>query len=73
MGTGEYLQNRTLVAYAVKSRIDKLDLKKLQSFSKCKGHCEYKNKNNQYTGKKSLPILHLIESQYPIYTKNSRS
>ena len=34
MGTGEIFQNRTLIAYALRSRIDKLDLIKLQSFFK---------------------------------------
>jgi hypothetical protein len=36
MGTGENLLNRTEVACAVKSRIDKRDLIKLQSFYKAK-------------------------------------
>ena len=36
MGTGEIFLNRTLVAYALRSRIDKWDLIKLQSFCKAK-------------------------------------
>jgi hypothetical protein len=36
MGTGEKFLNRTAMACAVKSRIDKWDLMKLQSFCKAK-------------------------------------
>ena len=36
MSTGEKFLNRTAMAYAVRSRIDKWDLKKLQSFCKAK-------------------------------------
>ena len=36
MGTGEKFLNRTAMACAVRSRIDKLDLMKLQSFCKAK-------------------------------------
>jgi hypothetical protein len=36
MGTGEIFLNRTAMACAVKSRIDKWDLMKLQSFCKAK-------------------------------------
>ena len=36
MGTGEIFLNRTLIAYALRSRIDKWDLIKLQSFCKAK-------------------------------------
>jgi hypothetical protein len=36
MGTGERFLNRIPMAYAVKSRIDKWDLIKLQSFCKAK-------------------------------------
>jgi hypothetical protein len=36
MGTGERFLNRTAMACAVRSRIDKWDLIKLQSFSKAK-------------------------------------
>ena len=37
MGTGEKFLNRTPIAYALRSRIDKWDLIKLQSFCKAKG------------------------------------
>jgi hypothetical protein len=36
MGTGEYSLNRTPIAYALRSRIDKWDLIKLPSFCKAK-------------------------------------
>ena len=36
MGTGEKFLNRTPIAYALRSRIDKWDLIKLQSFCKAK-------------------------------------
>jgi len=36
MCTGENFLNKTLMAYALRSRIDKWDLIKLQSFSKAK-------------------------------------
>jgi hypothetical protein len=36
MGTGEKFLNRTAMAYAPRSRIDKWDLIKLQSFCKTK-------------------------------------
>ena len=36
MGTGEIFLNRTLTAYALRSRIDKWDLIKLQGFCKAK-------------------------------------
>ena len=36
MGTGETFLNRTPMAYAIRSTIDKWDLKKLQSFCKAK-------------------------------------
>jgi phage-related protein len=37
MGTGEIFLNRTSMAYALKSTIDKWDLIKLKSFCKAKG------------------------------------
>ena len=37
MGTGEIFLNRTPIAYALRSRIDKWDLIKLHSFCKAKG------------------------------------
>jgi hypothetical protein len=36
MGTGEIFLNRTPIAYALRSRVDKWDLIKLQSFYKAK-------------------------------------
>jgi hypothetical protein len=59
IGTGEIFLNRTPITYALRSRIDKWNLIKLQS-------CKAKNtiigsNGNQQIGKISLPILHLIE------------
>ena len=36
MGTGEIFMNRTPISYALRSRIDKWDLIKLQTFCKAK-------------------------------------
>jgi hypothetical protein len=58
MGTGEKFLNRTAIACAVRSRIDKWDLKKFQSF--CKAKNTVNKTKRQQTGKRSLPILHLI-------------
>jgi hypothetical protein len=60
MGTGKKFLNRTAMACAVRSRNDKWEFIKLQSF--CKGKdTVIKTKGNQQIGKRSLPILHLIE------------
>jgi hypothetical protein len=71
MYTGGKFLNRTPMAYALRSRIDKWDLIKLQSF--CKEKDTVNGNSNQQVEKRSLPILHLIEGYYPIYTKNSRN
>jgi len=72
MGTGENFLNKTPMAYALRSRINKWDLIKLQSFCKAKDTV-VRTKHNQQIGKRSLPILQLIEGLYPKYIKNSRS
>jgi hypothetical protein len=59
MDTGEKVLNRTPMAYALRSRIDKWDLIKLQSF--CKAKKTNKQNANQQTGERSSPILHPIE------------
>ena len=59
MGTGEKFLNRTPMAYALRSRINKWDLIKLQSF--CKAKKTNKQNANQQTGERSSPILHPIE------------
>ena len=58
--TGENFPNRTPIAYALKSRIDKWDLIKLQSFCKAKTPLKGQNGNHQI-GKGYSPTLHLIE------------
>ena len=60
MGTREIFLNRTPIVYAVRSRIDKWDLIKLQS-SVRQRTLSIGQKGNQQNGKRSLPILHLIE------------
>ena len=60
MGTGEKFLNRTPIVYALRSRIDKWDFIKLQSFCKAKDTVN-KTKGNQHIGKRSLPILSPIE------------
>ena len=56
MGTGEIFLNRTAMACAVRSRIDKWDLMKLQSFCKAK---DTVNKTKR-PPTVSLPILNQI-------------
>jgi hypothetical protein len=53
------IPNRTAMACAVRSRIDKWDLMKLQSFCKAKDTVN-KTKRHQQIGKGSLPILNQI-------------
>jgi len=72
MGTGENFLNKTPMAHALISRIDKWDLIKLQSFCKARAML-LGQRGNQQVGKISLPILQQIEDLYPKYTKNSRS
>ena len=59
MGIGEKFLNRTSMACAVRWRIDKWDLMKLQSFCKEKDNVN-KQKDHQQIGKGSLPILNQI-------------
>jgi hypothetical protein len=59
MGTGEKFLNRTAMTYAVRSRIDKWDLIKLQNFCKAKDTVN-NTKGHQQIGKEFLPILNQI-------------
>ncbi len=59
MGTGEKFLNRTAMACAVRSRIDKWDLIKLQSFCKAKDTVN-KTKRPPTDWERSLPILNQI-------------
>jgi hypothetical protein len=54
MSTGENFLNRTSMECAVRSRIDKRDLIKLQRT------LSLRQKGNQQIGKISIPILNLI-------------
>jgi hypothetical protein len=47
LGTGEKFLNRTAMDYAVRSRIDKWDLIKLQSFCKAKDTVKWKKGHQQ--------------------------
>jgi hypothetical protein len=59
IGTGEQFLNRTAMAYAVRSRIDKWDIIKLQSFCKADSP-SIRQKGHQQVRKGSLPILSQI-------------
>ena len=59
MGTGEKFLNRAPMACAVRSRIDKWDLIKLQSFCKAKDTVN-RTKWQPTDWEKSLPIVHSI-------------
>jgi hypothetical protein len=56
---GETILNSTAMACAVRSKIDKWDLIKLQSFCEAKDTVN-KQKGHQPIGKVFLPILNLI-------------
>jgi hypothetical protein len=60
MGTGENYLNRMPIAYALRLRIDKWDLLKLQSPVRQRT-LSIGNNGKQQTEKRSLTILHLIE------------
>jgi hypothetical protein len=59
MGTGEKFLNKAAMVYAVRSRIDKWDLIKLQSFCKAKDTVNI-TKWQQTDWERSLGILYLI-------------
>ena len=59
MGTGEKSLNRIVMACTVRSRIDKWDFIKLQSFCKAKDTVN-KTKSHQQIRKEFLPILNQI-------------
>ena len=56
MGTGGKSLNRTIMDCAVRSRIDKWDPIKFQSFCNAKDTVSNKKKGHQQIGKGSLPI-----------------
>jgi hypothetical protein len=69
--TGEKFLNRTAKVCAVRSRIDKWDLIRLQSFFKPKDTVN-KTKRPPTDWEGSLPTLNQIGDYHPIYIKNSR-
>ena len=72
MGTGKNFLNKTPMAYALRSRIDKWDLIKLQSFCKTKATV-VRTKWQPTDWEKIFTNPTQIEAFYPKYTKNSRS
>jgi len=72
MCTGENLPNKTPMAHALRSRIDKWDLLNCKTSVRQRTLC-LGQKGNQQIEKRSLPILQQIEGLYPKYTKNPRS
>jgi hypothetical protein len=73
MGRGEILLNRTPIAYALRSIIDKWDLIKLQSFCKAKDTLNRTKKQTTDWEKIFTNPTSVYIGLYPIYTKNSRS
>ena len=69
IGTGGKFLNRTAMAYVIRSRIDKWDHIKLQSFCRAKDTVTIRQKGHQQIGKELLPILNLI-GDYKIYMFN---
>jgi hypothetical protein len=65
---GKKFLNRTTMACAVRSKIDKWDLIKLQCSCEAKDTVN-KTKRQSTDSKKSSPTLHLIEDLYPIYQR----
>jgi hypothetical protein len=57
MGTGGKFLNRTPIAYALRSRIDRWDIIKLQSSVSQRTLSIGQKGNNQQIGKRSLPIF----------------
>ena len=72
MGTGEKFLNRTAMACAVRSRIDKWDLIKLQSFCRAKDTVN-KTKRPPTDWERIFTNPKSDRGLYPIYIKNSRS
>jgi hypothetical protein len=72
IGTGGNFLNRTPMSHALKSRIDKWDPIKLESFCKAKGIV--KKTNWQHTDrKKKKNFTNSTSDRGPKYIKNSRS
>jgi hypothetical protein len=76
MGTGEEFLNRTPMACDERSRIDKWDLIKLQSFCKTKENVnKTKRQTTDWFYQCRIGFTNLTSKRglYAIYTKNSRS
>jgi hypothetical protein len=72
MGLVEKFLNRTPMAYALRSRINKWGLIKLQSFCKAKNTVN-RAKPQPRDWEKIFTNPTSDREQYPIYTKNARS
>ena len=71
MGTGEIFLSRTKMACAVRLRIDKWDLIKLQIFCKAKDTVN-KTKGSPTDWERIFTNPKSDRGKYPIYIKNSR-
>jgi hypothetical protein len=74
MGKGEIFLNSTPVTYALRSKINKWDLIKLQSFCKAKNTVNRtKQQPSDWEKIFTNPTFdrYLIDGLYPIYIKNS--
>jgi hypothetical protein len=71
MGTGEKFLNRIAMVFAVRSRIDKCDVIKLQSFCKAKDTVN-KTKRPPTDWERIFTNLKSDRGKYPIYIKKSR-
>ena len=73
LGTGEIFLNRTPMAYALRSKIDKWNLIKLQSFCKAKDIVKRTKRQPTNWGKifttpkSDRGLFHIYSSIYPIY------
>jgi hypothetical protein len=72
IGKEEIFMNRTAMACAIRSRITKWNLIKLQSSVRQRTP-SIRQKGNKQIRKTSLPIPHLIQGQYPVYKELKKS
>jgi hypothetical protein len=71
INTEKIFLNRTPMAQALRTTIDKFNLIKLKSFCNAKGTIN-RTKQQSTDWERFLPTLHQIEGYYLTYTKNSR-
>ena len=73
LGVGENFLNKTPMARALRSKIDKWDLMRLQSFFLKLRTMSRKQNGSQQIGKRSLPTPHQMEAKYQSFKNNSIS